>query len=164
MTVQLEWQCMETLRWAISVLSQHFIRISAKHSHCLPHYFHPTHRQKQPKIMPNCTYIVPVYMTSAVDTVLTYSPERPVRFSWLVLQMLSIQCCLYAVRSCTRQCDGSECSCVQPDPTNYVNICKQTKVRDLSFPFLFQTSYIIPICLVWYVQGVCKFLPTTELE
>jgi hypothetical protein len=38
------------------------------------------------------------------------------------------------------------------------------KLQDLSFPFLFQTSYIIPICLVWYVQGVCKLLVTAELE
>jgi len=39
------------------------------------------------------------------------------------------------------------------------------KLQDLSFPFfLFQTSYIVPICLVWYVQGVCKFLATTDVE
>jgi len=38
------------------------------------------------------------------------------------------------------------------------------KLQDLSFPFLFQTSYIIPIYLVWYVQGVRKFLATTDVE
>ena len=132
-------------------------------------YLHRKHRQKEPEITPQplLYFIFWLYiMTFVFDTVFWHRVvggqfESPDSHCKYCLYNVVYTLCA-AVRSSVM--GVNECSYAQPDPTNYVNVCKPMKLQDLSFPFLFQTSYIIPICLVWYVQGVCKFLATTDVE